>query len=102
MIPSELSSPTYSGELGDGLIRRWSTAADTEKFARLLGTVFRDQHDELPNPWQMAGVRLMMQPAFPYMTATDVAVVKDTRRPERPLVACTTFWRHRWSLGLPQ
>ena len=99
MISSELASPTYSGELGDGLIRRWSTAADTERFAQLLGTVFRDQHDELPNPWPMAEARLMMQPAFPYMTATDVAVVEDTRHPERPLVACTTLWHHQWSLG---
>ena len=99
MISSELSSPTYSGELGDGLIRRWSTAGDTEKFARLLGTVFRDQRDELPNPRPMAEGRLMMQPDFPYMRATDVAVVEDTRHLERPLVACTTFWRHQWSLG---
>jgi 2-dehydro-3-deoxy-D-arabinonate dehydratase len=41
----DLASPTYSGALGDGLIRRWSTPADTEKFAWLMGTVFRNEND---------------------------------------------------------
>ena len=99
---NDLASPTYSGALGDGLIRRWSTPADTEKFAWLMGTVFRDEQDEMPNPRPMAEARLMMQPAFPYMTPADVAVVEDTSQPDRPLVACTAFWRHQWSYaGIP-
>jgi hypothetical protein len=59
-MSNELASPTYiGGALGDGLIRRWSTAADTEKLAWLMGTVFRDEHDEMPNPRPMAEARLM-------------------------------------------
>jgi hypothetical protein len=101
-VPSELALPNYTGVLGDGLVRRWSTAADTEKFARLMGIVFREERDELPNPRPMAEARLMMQPVFPYMTPEDIAVVEDTSAPERPLVACTTFWRDRWSYaGIP-
>lgn len=92
----------YRGDLGDGLVRRWSTAADTEGFARLLGDVFRDADDPLPNPGPVAEARLMMRPGFPYMTAGDVAVVEDTASPSRPLVACTALWRHRWSYaGIP-
>ncbi len=101
-VLNDLASPNYKGDLGDGLIRRWSTAADTAKFAWLLGTVFRDPDDEMPNPRPMGEVRLMMGPMFPYMTATDVAVVEDTTKPERPLVACTALWRHQWSYaGIP-
>jgi GNAT superfamily N-acetyltransferase len=101
-MSDDLATPSYIGSLGDGLIRRWSTAADTEKFAVLLGTVFRDEDDELPNPRPMAEARLLMSPNFPYMTPNDVAVVEDTSKPERPLVACTTFWRHTWSYaGIP-
>ncbi len=101
-MSDDLASPSYIGDLGGGLIRRWSTAADTEKFALLLGTVFRDDNDDLPNPRPMAEARLLMRPGFPYMTADDVAVVEDTSRPDRPLVASTTFWRHTWSYaGIP-
>jgi hypothetical protein len=95
-MSNELASPTYSSALGGGLIRRWSTAADTEKLAWLLGTVFRDEHDAMPNPRLMGEARLMMQPMFPHMTAVDMAVVEDTGEPERPLVASIAFWRHQW------
>lgn len=101
-MSDELASPDFTGDLGDGLIRRWSVAADIERFAYLLGSVFRGEHDEMPNPRPMAEARLMMQPAFPYMTPADVAVVEDTSKPERPLVACICLWRQRWSVaGIP-
>ncbi len=97
--PAELASADYIGDLGDGLIRRWSTEADIEKIAWLLGSVFRNEKDELPNPRQVGEARLVLQPPFPYMTSDDAAVVEDTSQPSRPLVACTYFWRHRWSYG---
>jgi len=101
-MTTDLASPSFRGPLGDGLIRRWSTAVDTEKFAQLLGTVFRDQEDPMPNPRVMSEARLNMGGAFPYVTPADLAVVEDTSKPERPLVACTTFWRHTWSYaGIP-
>ena len=101
-MSNELASPSYSSALGGGLIRRWSTAADTEKLAWLMGAVFRDEHDEMPNPRLMGEARLLMQPTFPYMAATDMAVVEDTGKPERPLVASIAFWRGQWSYaGIP-
>ena len=94
---ADLASPAFAEPLGDGLVRRWTTAEDTERLAHLLGVVFRDPEDELPNPQPMHESRLLMRPGFPYMTPGDVAVVEDTSRDGRPLVACTCLWRHRWS-----
>jgi len=36
---TEATAMTYRRDLGDGLIERWSTAADTEKLAHLMGIV---------------------------------------------------------------
>ncbi len=84
-------------DLGDGLICRWSTQVDQEKIGYLLGTAFRNSEDEPPNPRMMDQARLVMHPDFPFMGAEDWAVVEDTSKPERPLVACTCLWRHRWT-----
>jgi len=98
-VAAHPASTEHVESLGGGLIRRWTSAADTEKFAVLIGTVFRDPDDELPASRPMVEARLMMRPSFPYMTPYDVAVVEDTSKPERPLVACTCLWRHTWSYG---
>jgi hypothetical protein len=98
--PSEhavLASPTYLGDLGGGLIRRWSTAADTEKIGLLLSTVHRDSEAEPLNVLSQDLARIFMSGQFPYMAAGDFAVVEDTSRPDRPIVACTCLWRHQWS-----
>jgi hypothetical protein len=102
MSDQGLALPDFVGDLGNGLVRRWTTAADVEKVALLMGTVHRDETDPLPNPGPMAEVRMMMSPTFPYMTPGDAAVVEDSSQPNRPLVACTYFWRHTWSYaGIP-
>src|SRR3954454_10131047 len=102
MGEAELHDQSYAEPLGGGLVRRWSTPADAERVGVLIGSVFRDDDDQLPDPRRMAKERLLMDPAFPYMTANDIAVVKDTSKPERPLVACTCLWRHTWSYaGVP-
>jgi hypothetical protein len=36
-------------DLGNGLIARWSTAADVENISQLASIVFRDKEEELPN-----------------------------------------------------
>jgi GNAT superfamily N-acetyltransferase len=94
---SDLASPAFAQSLDEGLVRRWSTAADGPKLGQLIGTVFRDPEDELPNPRAVNEAALLMRPDHPYTTPEDVAVVEDTSRPGRPLVACTFLWRHRWS-----
>ncbi len=97
-----MASPNFRGDLGDGLIRRWSTPADVEKLAHLMGTVFRDSADEPPNVRMIDQAHLMMAPGYPYMGPGDFAVVEDTSKPDSPLVACTALWRHQWSYaGLP-
>lgn len=96
------ASPAFAGKLGNGLVRRWTTADDTERLAQLVGTVFRGDDDEVPNPRSMAEARAMMAPGSPYMTPGDFAVVEDTAAPARPLVCCTCFWRMRWDYaGIP-
>lgn len=92
-----LASSTYTGDLGGGLICRWSTHADTEKIGLLLSTVHRDRADEPLNIRSQDRVRVFMGGRFPFMDAGDFAVVEDTSQPERPIVACTCLWRHRWS-----
>jgi hypothetical protein len=94
-----LADPGYVGDLGDGLIRRWSTTADLEKIAHLFATVFRDSPDK---PLNVAGgdeARVFMSEGFPLMGAGDFAVVEDTSTAERPIVACTCHWRRQWSYG---
>lgn len=93
----ELASPAYIGDLGSGLISRWSTTADTEKIGLLLSTVHRDRADEPLNIRSQDRARVFMGGKFPYMDAGDFAVVEDASHPQRPIVACTCLWRHRWS-----
>ncbi|MCX6046915.1 MAG: GNAT family N-acetyltransferase [Chloroflexi bacterium] len=84
-------------DLGNGLIRRWSTQADQAKIGPLLGGAFRSSQDEPPSPRMMDHAAMLMAPEFPFMGPGDFAVVEDTSKPDRPLVACTSLWRHRWS-----
>ncbi len=101
-MPSHLADPNYIGDLGDGLIRRWSSAADVEKIGRLMALVYRDSADEPPRIREMDEARVVMGATFPFMGAGDFALVEDTRQPERPCVACTSLFRHRWSYaGIP-
>ncbi len=98
-MSAPLSAAEYSEDLGNGLVRRWSTAADQEKIALCLGAVFRDKADEEPNQHMISRTQIIMQPGFPLMGPGDFALVEDTSKPERPVVACTCCWSHRWSYG---
>jgi len=94
------ASPEFREQLDGGLVRRWSTAADVERIAALLGSTLRQAQDEMPNPRTIAGTRLLMDSDFPYTTAEDAAVVEDTGTGE--IVASILFWRHAWSYaGIP-
>ena len=92
-------SPEYVGELGNGLVRRWSTVADQEKIGLCLATVFRHKPDDPLNQSMVNRAAIMFSPGFPLMGPGDFAVVEDTSRPERPIVACTCYWSQRWSYG---
>lgn len=100
--PTPLNAPEYAGDLGAGLVRRWSTAADQEKIGLCLGTAFRNAPDAPLNQRMINRVAVMFSPGFPSMGPGDYAVVEDASRPERPIVACACLWRQTWSLdGLP-
>jgi hypothetical protein len=94
-----LAWPTYAGDLGGGLVRRWSTPADQGKIAHLLGMVHRDSPDEPLNLRAADVARVLMSEGFPFMGPGDWAVVEDRGRPDRPLVACTCLWRLQWRYG---
>jgi hypothetical protein len=94
-----LHEPTYIGDLGNGLIRRWSTEADQEKIARLAGTVFRHNTVEEVNVRAVDEIRFTMTSIYPFMGPGDYAVVEDTSQAHSPFVACSGYWRHQWSYG---
>jgi GNAT superfamily N-acetyltransferase len=101
-MTTSLADPTYRQDLGDGLICRWSTAADVEGIGLLLSTVHRDSADEPLNITSQDLARIFMSGKFPFMDAGDFAVVEDRGRPDRPIVACTCLWRHQWRYaGIP-
>lgn len=98
-MSTQLAEPTYIGDLGDGLIRRWSTKADQEKIGQLMGSVYRPSADAPFNSRGADEPRIFMSEGFPFMEPGDIAIVEDTSKPERPVIACTCLWRHQWSYG---
>ncbi len=102
--PQQHTTESQNGihDLGDGLILRWSTPADTEKIGTLLGMAFRDNAEAPLNVRMADQARLSMRPDFPFRGATAWGIVEDTSKPTCPVVACTCLWRHRWSYaGIP-
>jgi hypothetical protein len=95
-MTTERASQDYQQDLGDGLRLRWSTQADSEKIADLIGHTFRDKADEPPNTWLMAEVHNQMSGTYPITTPNDYALIEDTSKPGNPLVACSCLWRHEW------
>ena len=92
-------APEYVEELGGGLVRRWSTAADREKIGLCLAEAFRRGADNPVDLRMINRAVTMFSPGFPHMGPGDYAVVEDTSLPARPIVACACLWRQRWSLG---
>lgn len=99
---NELSLPTARRDLGDGLIQRWSTAADTEKIGELMAKVYRDSEDEAFSPRARDRARQLMRDTHPFMTPNDYALIEDTSKPGSPAVAALCVWSHQWSYaGIP-
>ena len=92
-------APEFVEELGGGLVRRWSSAADQEKIGLCLAEAFRHGADEPPEQMMIERAVVMFSPGFPHMGPGDYAVVEDTSLIERPIVACASLWHQRWSLG---
>ncbi len=98
----EAATASYCRDLGSGLILRWSTVADTENIAQLVGLVFRDKESDPPNRFVSSEVHELMSGKNPLMGPGDYGVVEDTRKEGNPIVACTCLWRNHWEYeGIP-
>ncbi|GCF06880.1 GNAT family N-acetyltransferase [Dictyobacter arantiisoli] len=86
----------YRQELEDGLIIRWSTAADTENIARITGIVFREKAEDPPNKNIQKRVRMLMHGLTPVMGPDDYAIVEDPRQTDNPVVAGISLQRLDW------
>jgi hypothetical protein len=78
---------SYSRELGDGLLLRWSTKADTEAIAQLYSYVFRDKPDWPLNHYIHNWTSDLMSGRHPLCGPNEFALVEDTR--QREIVAAT-------------
>ncbi|KAG0302448.1 hypothetical protein BGZ99_002991, partial [Dissophora globulifera] len=92
-------------DIGDGLIMRWSTKADTTNVSALVSEAFRwfpmggplpTDNVPPPNEWARAAVRRLLSGKSASMSEFDYAVVEDTRREEgkNPIVACVSLHRN--------
>lgn len=98
-MTGDLAAPNYTGDLGDGLVCRWSTAADADKIGGFLGLVWRPNADAPPHPRAVTETRMYMSGDFSFMGPGDFALVEDKGLPGHPIVAAACFWRHRWSFA---
>jgi hypothetical protein len=96
------ADPAFRRDLGDGLLLRWSTAADADAIAQLQSFVYRSSADAPPlNERVTDRVRRQMRGNY-LMEPGDYALVEDTSRDGHPLVACSCLWHHTWEFaGIP-
>ncbi|KAG0087986.1 hypothetical protein BGZ93_001467 [Podila epicladia] len=97
-------------QLEDGLVLRWSTTADTDNVALLLGQAFRWlfvgdplPDDRIPddNQFVRAAARRLLSGKSSVMKEYDYALVEDKNRGEgkNPIVACVSLQRHEGYYG---
>ncbi|KAF9162169.1 hypothetical protein DFQ26_003824 [Actinomortierella ambigua] len=99
-----ITTPRHNNQvidIGDGFIMRWSTAADTENIADLVGDAFRyssfsaTPEGEIPGPFEplMCCVRRLLSGNSLAMSEYDYAMVENTRAAagENPIVACAAL-----------
>lgn len=90
------AAANYRQELGDGLIIRWSTAADTENIAQLISMVFRDKEEDPPNQQLYTITKTLMSGHTPVMGSGDYAIVEDRHKEDNPIVAGICLQRLTW------
>jgi GNAT superfamily N-acetyltransferase len=91
---------SYTRDLGDGLMLRWSRPEDVEKVASLYANVFRPSQEAPPN-WHMPHwTRAMFSGRHPHIGPRDFAVVEDTTT--GAIVASTCLLRYTFEFeGIP-
>lgn len=89
-----LADPAYRRDLGDGLLLRWSTAADAERLTTFYGLAFRRSEQGPLSARQLALVPDMMSGRNPLVGPDDFALVERTATGE--VVAATALIRQAW------
>jgi hypothetical protein len=101
-MTTERSAANYRGDLGDGLVLRWSSADDADGVAQLMGMVWRDSAEAPPNPRMIEVARRHLRGGYPLLGPGDTALVEAAALPGKPIVACASLWREDWSYeGIP-
>ena len=94
MTIMRISEPTYRRDLGDGLVLRWSVAADSERIGVLYSHVFRGAAADAPNAMIARWAHELMSGDHPLITAGDFALVEDTA--SGAIVAATCLMTQTW------
>ncbi len=89
--------PKILRELGNGLILRRSTVADTEKLVAFHGDLHRDVGAEEPQEYVAAWTRDLMRGDHPTFDPADFTIVEDTRR--EAIVSSLCLISQTWSYG---
>jgi hypothetical protein len=92
----EQANPTYTRDLGNHLLLRWSRASDTENLVQHIGATFRDTPDAASNSMLELYIRKLMAGDHPFMGPDDFAVVEHTKKRGNPIISCSCLWRHQW------
>jgi hypothetical protein len=100
MTTPTLDNPRYRRSLGDGLILRWSTAADAAGLERLYSHVFRDNAEAPLNADVCAYANDCLSGRHPLIGPGDFALVEDTR--QGTIVSATNLLAQTWEYeGIP-
>ncbi len=84
-------------DLGDGLVLRRATAADTEALVAFNADIHREPGDEGPNPFITAWVRDLTSGAHPTFDIGDFTIVEDSRT--GAIVSSLNLISQTWSYG---
>ena len=84
-------------DLGDGLILRRSTMADTEKLVEFNSKIHSDQGPETPDTRVGAWTRDLMTKAHPTFHPDDFTVVEEAA--DGKIVSCLNLISQTWSYG---
>jgi len=87
-------------DLGNGLVLRWSTSDDVDRLAACMARAFGKPGE--PDLSLARMVRRYMRGDYPFMSPADFALVEDTSRSDRPVVAGACYLREEWTYdGIP-
>jgi len=87
-------------DLGDGLVLRWATAADSARLADFNAQAFRNEEADAPQASTLATILELMSGRHPLVGAEDFAYVEDTAT--GAIISSACLLRQRWEYeGIP-